>query len=229
MGVCQHQLGQDQEVKQGKIMAEQTEKPKTNKSLDHRRDYRSVERFAQDIATWTKRENIWAEVLKAEFEEHGYEVEIKDHGIDGDGKLIEHTGKKIKNLDKKFYLNGVPYFVEIKTCDMGKDYVELPFITLKTSTMINTISVEGRIVIVDRNWWMILRTDCLKKLLKGYDHKIYRGFSPNDLAIRVPAKELKEKWLTTKKTEDKIEARRWSKRSRLLIKKFEKKLFREKE
>ena len=199
-----------------------------SKSLDNRRDHRTEKQFKKDISTWEAKEDIWAETMKAEMEQCGHKVEFEHYGIgDGTGKMIENaTVKDLSRPDKKFIIDGETHLVEIKTCDMGKDYPNLPFITIKTNSMKSAIKEEnGKVVICDREWWMILRKDVLEKLLEAYPHKIYHGFSPKNKAIRVPGKDLAG-WLSNKREDGKIEIRRWNKDAEKVIKKHADKLFR---
>jgi len=196
-----------------------------NKSLDKRRDNRTVEEFAKQIKEWTHKENIWAKIIQFELKNQGNNVSLFDNGVDGDGKLIEKGNKNFKKLDKVLYINGTKVFVELKTCDMGKDFDYIPCLTFKTNCIRETIAQDGRMIVVDRDWWLIFRKDVLEIILKEIEPSIYYNFSPNDLAIRINKKDF-QKYISKSKEENKAELRRWSNKTKEVIQRYEKDLFR---
>ena len=93
-------------------------------SLEFRRDGRSLPVYAKDIYVNTRRENLWAEILKVNLEEKGHKVKVFDNGIDGTGKVVKKSSKDLSKVDKLYIIDDKKVFVEIKTCDQNKDFCE---------------------------------------------------------------------------------------------------------
>ena len=111
---------------------------------------------------------------------------VEDYGVDGSGKLIK--GKLPNhNVDKKFILkDGTEILVEIKTCPKNHN----KFFTFKV-TSLKQIEEQGAIMVVPRdNGYFLFENSAMVSLL-ALPHKIYRGFSSNDFAVRI---EMREVW-----------------------------------
>jgi len=188
-----------------------------------------VEEFAKDIEDSTKRENVWAKIIQAELIEKGYKVELKDNGVDNTGKLIKKSNKNMSKLDNILVINGTEVPMDIKTNDRGMDYDKISCMTIKLTSMREAIAVDGRLIVVDRDYWIIFRKDVLRRMIEEIQPAVYYEFSPNDLCIRIYNKSFSNFLSFEKKVDGKAEVRRWGKEASIIIKENEDKLFRKKE
>lgn len=169
------------------------------KSLDFRRDIRSTDTFKKNINDYTERETVYGEALKLEIEIRGKcLVTTEDHGVDNSGGLI--TGNLYNhNLDKRFCIDGKCKYIEIKT---APEYLE-KFYTFKVFSIKEALKQEGVIALVKFNYYYIFGKNALAWMLKNLEHKIYRGFSPNDISLRINTVHLNEfveqKWVVYRK------------------------------
>lgn len=198
---------------------------KTNRSLDKRRDNRTKEKFASDIKSWTEKEKKWSKIIEADLKSRGFAVEVKDNGADNTGELIEKPTRKLSNLDYIFVINHRPILADIKTNDRGVDFGDVPCLTIKVSSIREAISVDGRLIVVDRDYFIIFRRDVLKIMIKNIKPKIYEAFSPNDYCLRINKADY-PKYISDKRIENMAEVRRWTKEAQQIIKEKENELFR---
>lgn len=188
-------------------------------SLNFRKDNRSVNVFKDNINDYTEREHIYGEALKLEIIKRGKcEVTVDDHGVDNSGGLIEGNLENY-NPDKKFSINGKMKYVEIKT---APEYLE-NFYTFKVFSIQETLKNNGILALVQFKHYFLFGEKSMTWMLSNLEHKIYRGFSPNDIAIRVNTFHLdefiKQKWILH---------RNWSKDTRIFLDNHQDILLREK-
>lgn len=167
-------------------------------SLNFRKDIRSVETFKKNIDDYTERETIYGEALKIEIASRGKcQVTVEDHGVDNSGELITQSLSN-HNLDKKYYINGKLKYIEIKT---APEYLE-SFYTFKVFSIKEVLKQNGIMALVKFNYYYLFGKDALSWMLSNLEHKIYRGFSPNDISIRIQNSHLleliKQKWVIHK-------------------------------
>ena len=150
-------------------------------SLDHRRDERTVEVFANNIEDYTEREHYWSLALRIDFEERGTICEVEDYGVDGSGRLIRETLPN-HNADKKFVLaNGREWLIEIKTAPESLT----KFFTFKVHCLQQYIKQGAWVSVPRLNEYYLFSPTALQHFLDNFEHRIYHGFSPNDIAVRV--------------------------------------------
>ena len=156
------------------------------KSLDKRRDMRSIDVFAKNIKDFTQREFCWGVAFKTYLQENGFNCEILENGVDNSGSLIINELEN-NNPDKIFIFQDKKILVEIKTIP---EHIN-NFFTFKVSSLISCLEHNAIILIPKKNEFFIILTQTINKLLE-YPHKIYDRFSPNDLAIRIYKKDIEE-------------------------------------
>lgn len=164
-------------------------------SLDFRRDNRSTSTFKQNIDDYTERETVYGEALKLEIASRGKcQVTVDDHGVDNSGELITESLAN-HNLDKKYYIDGKLKYIEIKT---APEYLE-SFYTFKVFSIKEAIRQNGIVALVKFNYYYLFGKEALSWMLSNLEHRIYKGFSPNDIAVRVKNFHIdefvKQKWV----------------------------------
>ena len=83
-----------------------------DKSLDFRRDNRSVKKFKEDIKFRTAKEKFLIELYKTEMEAKGHKIRIENNGIDNTGNFV---AKSSCVADYKIQIDGEkPFLVDIK-------------------------------------------------------------------------------------------------------------------
>jgi len=200
-------------------------------SLEYRLDGRSLKTYTKHILIRTRRENLWAEILKVNLEEKGYKVQVKDNGVDGSGAVVKKSSKDLSKVDKIYTINGKKIPIEIKTCDQGEDFDTLDFITIKVTSLRAAIEQNALMVICDRKWRMVLRPQCMERLLKDFTPKICRKFAGNALCIMVKKSQFKKYILEKEENfEDvkKIQLCRWTDKAKKIIASNQEKLFKKK-
>lgn len=147
-------------------------------SYKFRKDNRSDEQFAEDIRRAHLIEHVWAMALQADFGDRGQPCEIECNGVDCDGTVIDGViGHHA--ADWKFVFDGGDLLIEVKTIpEWCKD-----FCTFKLSSL-KACAKEGAYIIVPRREsYCLYSPEACERLIK-FPARIYRGFSPNDLAVR---------------------------------------------
>jgi hypothetical protein len=156
-------------------------------SLEHRKDIRSEETFGLNIRDYTEREHYWSIALHLDFLYRGLICKLSDNGVDGSGKIIRSKLENY-NADKKYTLpSGKNILIEIKTAPEWLD----SFFTFKVFCLKECINENSLICVPRIKHYYIFKTKSLEKMLQ-YNHSIYRGFSPNDKAVRIPMYDIKE-------------------------------------
>jgi len=120
-------------------------------SLKYRRDGRTLEEYTEQMLKGTRRENLWAEILKVNLEEKGYKVEVVDNGVDGTGAVVKKSSKDLSKVDKIYTINGKSFPIEIKTCDQGADFDKLKYITIKVTSLRAAIEQQAIMVICEND------------------------------------------------------------------------------
>ena len=159
-------------------------------SLATRRDIRSVEQFANDIELNTAKEKVWSYVFQSQMEEKIGFCERIGNGVDNSGKIIQGD---LKNNNVDYIFNFVNKLgckkilpVEIKTIP---EWLE-NFMTFKASSLIACVKQKGVLLVPKRYKFYLISNKTCKFFHDEYEHKIYKSFSPNDLAVRIPSKDI---------------------------------------
>lgn len=170
------------------------------RSVDKRRDDRTIAVFSNNIEDYSRREMLWGLVLRKDFCERGQECDIEEHGVDNAGKLIT-TRLPNYNVDKIFvFQKGGRAHIEIKTCPDGLD----KFFTFKVTSLMQCVNESAYILVPQSQAYYLVKPETSEYLLT-FEHKIYPRFSPNDPAVRIYKNEIidlvdfggivKKKWM----------------------------------
>ena len=158
------------------------------KSLDFRRDNRSLDVFRHNIKDFTQREHYWGLALRIDFCERGKICKIQEHGVDNDGKLILNRLPNY-NVDKIFkFNNGKEVHIEIKTIP---EYVK-SFFTFKISSLKSCVDEKAYILVPRENSYYLISHETIIYILNKFPKKIYDKFSKNDLAVRLYSEHISE-------------------------------------
>jgi hypothetical protein len=187
-------------------------------SLNFRKDKRTEKVFDHNIQDYTEREHIWSIALRHDFNERGLNCEVTDHGVDGTGKFIRDKLENY-NADKKYtFSEDKELLIEIKTAPEWLN----AFYTFKAFCLKQCIQEEAWICVPRLAGYHIFESPALEKMLK-YKHKIYRGFSPVDKAVRIPMEDIDQ--MVTDKL---AYYQKWTAKAKGFVKKNQKILTREK-
>jgi hypothetical protein len=156
-------------------------------SLDFRKDTRSVQEFAEDIAQFTQKEHFWGLALRLDFCERGMPCEIEEHGVDNSGELIlGHLPNY--NVDKIYnFLDGTKQHIEIKTIPERTK----GFFTFKLTSISACIKQKAHIL-VPRSWAYYLIPPETCSILLRYPSKIHERFAPGKPAVRIYESDINE-------------------------------------
>ena len=190
------------------------------RDLTHARDDRSILQFSDYMPKADQREEIWANIICNEINlKTGKEVTYENYGCGHDGKIITKAKDVNAKPDKKFIVDGKEYLIEIKSYDRSSgDPREM--ITMKVHSIEECIKYNAFIVIPALDVWSIFPLVSLKYVLGYAEPRIYKGFSPNDLSIRLSAMEI-----SLMLSSDMIKMYNWSLESKNKIQKNWDKLF----
>jgi len=83
-----------------------------SRSLDRRRDVRTVRQFKQDIKEGTLREKMLMELWIKEMKYRGHKISYSDYGIDNSGKFVEVSDSR---PDFEVKINGHKELIEVKS------------------------------------------------------------------------------------------------------------------
>lgn len=156
-------------------------------SLDYRKDERTEEIFGHNIRDYTEREHHWSVALHLDFQRRGLICKLSDNGVDGSGKLIKNKLENY-NADKKYSLpSGKNILIEIKTAPEWLN----SFFTFKVFCLRECVNENAWVCVPRIKCYYLFKPKCLTKMLQ-YDHAIYKGFSPNDKAVRIPMRDIEE-------------------------------------
>lgn len=152
-----------------------------NNSLCFRKDNRSEEVFASNIYDYTERESIYGECLRIEFENRmKTKAILSENGIDNSGNLIEKNLNN-HNVDKKYIINGKEELIEIKT---APEFLN-NFYSFKVFSIKKACEQNAKVALTKCKEYFIFGKRSLEWMLENLPHKIYSGFSPNDIAVRI--------------------------------------------
>jgi len=152
-----------------------------NNSLCFRKDNRSEEVFASNIHDYTQRESIYGECLRIEFENRmKVKVMLNENGIDNSGNLIENNLNN-HNVDKKYLIDGKEELIEIKT---APEFLN-NFYSFKVFSIKKACEQNAKVALTKCKEYFIFGKGSLEWMLENLPHKIYSGFSPNDIAVRI--------------------------------------------
>ena len=152
-----------------------------NNSLCFRKDNRSEEVFASNIHDYTQRESIYGECLRIEFENRmKVKVILNENGIDNLGNLIENNLNN-HNVDKKYLIDGKEELIEIKT---APEFLN-NFYSFKVFSIKKVCEQNAKVALTKCKEYFIFGKGSLEWMLENLPHKIYSGFSPNDIAVRI--------------------------------------------
>jgi hypothetical protein len=155
--------------------------PLMSRSLNYRRDIRSIEQFKADILNKTSIEcillNKWIEEMKG----YGHTVEIEDFGIDNTGKFVPLSDNR---PDYCLYIDGKSYLYEIKQNTYShrnsfKVYDLERYIEEQARILLfYGIEAEGRIN--DNTRWAIIQPESMTAMLRlpHIDSDSKWGFKP---------------------------------------------------
>jgi hypothetical protein len=173
-----------------------------------RKDNRTDEQFALDIALDTAKQRVWAEILQNYFQEKTNKVcEKIEYGVDNDGNVV-HGNLENDNVDNIFVFGDNQRKIEIKTIP---EFVE-NFMTFKASSLRSCFRQNAYIVVPKRFVFYTYSTSICEELHRKYPHKIYDRFSPNDPAVRIYKSDI-EKFMVKKE----IMVKEWTQSCKELI------------
>ena len=187
-------------------------------SINYRQDDRSREVFADNLKQSHIKEAIWSLVLQADHEDRGRPCEVEWNGVDCTGEVIEGSIGH-HDADWKFtFESGEVRLIEIKTIPEWCT----EFCTFKV-TSLQACVADGAWICVPRfASYCMYSPEACRRLLR-FEARIYKGFSPNDPAVRFYASttaELMEAGL--------VECHGWQATARAIIERNHATLFEEK-
>ena len=187
-------------------------------SYRHRRDLRSDEVFEDNMKQTTRQERFWAmQVLMAEFRARGKVVEVFDYGVDNTGEIIESKLENT-NADYLFIIDGKEYRIEIKTI---KEWCQC--YTFKFELMKKYVEQKAVMLVPRRYVYYTISVAAIQEMLSNFRPRIWRGFSPNDRAIRIGQSDMDDYV-----SRGLVKKRAWSPEAREIIEKNYEMLFEEK-
>jgi hypothetical protein len=157
-------------------------------SYKHRKDNRDDKQFAKDIKIAHEREAIYAEAYRLQLQSASPEVNVEliPYGCGPDGEVIKGHINDI--ADALYKIGPVETLVEIKT---APEYLD-KFFTFKVSALKKCVKHNASLLVCKHEtFWMCNSIAKIQEMMDDLEHKIYYGFSPNDLAVRM-TKELIE-------------------------------------
>ena len=150
-------------------------------SYNHRKDSRTDEEFASDIKRAHIKEGIYGEAYRIQLEfETGESVTYVPYGCDPTGDVIK--GRVNDVADALYIINTEEKLVEIKTCPESL----YKFFTFKVSALKKCLKHGVDLIVCKKNeFWVCSSSAYIKEMIEFLEHKIYYGFSPNDMSVRL--------------------------------------------
>jgi hypothetical protein len=153
-------------------------------SLSSRMDNRTPEQFAAQLREGHQVEDLLGEAFRLQLElNYNSTVAIENVGVDNTGAVIDGN-LPFHDVDKKFIWGTQSLRVEIKT---APTYLN-DFFTFKVSSLRTCVQKNSVMLLFPKaaphNYYLIWPKQAVS-LLADFPHKIYKGFSPNDQAIRI--------------------------------------------
>lgn len=159
-----------------------------------RKDVRTDEQFASDIALDTAKQREWAKIFQTHVQHKtGKLCEKVEYGVDNDGNVVRGNLMN-DNVDNIFVFGNNNFKIEFKTIPEWCNN----FMTFKASSLKSCVQQEARIIVPKRFVFYSYSVSTCKHLHDKHPHRIYwnfktnKGFSPNDLAVRVYKKEIED-------------------------------------
>lgn len=138
-----------------------------SRSLDFRRDVRSVEDFKKDIQHKTSVEKILLSHWIKEMSHRGHKVEVENYGIDNTGKFVPLSDNR---PDFELNINGTPFLYEVKQNSYThrnsfKVYDLQKYIELEARILLfYGVGTNGEIYHDSR--WAIIQPSAMKEMLR---------------------------------------------------------------
>lgn len=157
-------------------------------TYSHRKDTRTDEQFEKDIKLAHQKEGVFAEAFRIQLEQgSGASVLYEPRGVDSSGKIKK--GRVTDDFDCLYKIvlsqsSHLEMSVEIKTCP---EYLE-KFFTFKVGSLKRCVKHNAALLVVKHKCYYICGPERCQDMIDNFPHKIYYGFSPNDLSVRIDRK-----------------------------------------
>lgn len=167
-----------------------------NKSIDYRRNGRTIEEFEHDIKFRTQKEKFLVNLYKKEMQYRGSKVSIRSYGVDNTGKLIDKSSCK---PDYKITINGRIKLVDIKNSPIDhkwtfKVYNIQQYIKYKASILVfwNTGYLDKNLENINYKQvrFGIISHKKMQIMLDSYQHYMEPKFG-NKTCIQIPKKDFR--------------------------------------
>ena len=153
-------------------------------SLLTRMDNRTPEQFAEQLREGHQTEDLLGEAFRLQLELiNKVPVAIENVGVDNTGTVIDGN-LPFNDVDKNFIWGDHSLRVEIKT---APTYLN-DFFTFKVSSLRTCIQKNSVILLFPKatpHLYYLIWPSKATSLLVDFQPRIYKGFSPNDPAIRI--------------------------------------------
>lgn len=149
------------------------------RSLEYRMDGRTDEVGALNIADFTHREGIWAEVWAVDLRSRGHRVTYCNWGVDNSGKLIRG---KLENCNEDFLftIDETEKFWEIKTVPYASPYYHFK------PGLLRKYAENGAFVLVPKyDEYYVFGKRAIDDMLKRFKALPWRGIFGGKPAIRL--------------------------------------------
>jgi len=142
---------------------------KSNKSLDRRRDVRTIKQFKEDISWSTQRENHLIRLYAKEMKFRGHKVKWENNGIDNSGKLVEYSDNR---PDFKVTIDDKEKLVEVKANPYHhkqtfKVYDLDAYVKAEADILLFYHIGHHKTVVGPDTKWAIIETKNIEKMLKN--------------------------------------------------------------
>lgn len=137
------------------------------KSVDFRRDVRSIDQFKKDIAQKTSVERILLNHWIHEMKFRGHTVQVEDYGIDNTGQFVPLSSNR---PDYELHIDGKPYLYEVKQNSYShrnsfKVYDLQQYIQMDARILLfYGVGLNGDIFYDSR--WAIIHRESMERILK---------------------------------------------------------------
>ncbi len=168
-----------------------------SKSLNHRRDDRTVRQFKKDIKSSTKKERFLVELFREEMKFLGHTIRISNYGTDNTGKLVKYSSCK---PDFKITVDGKTELYDIKNSPVSHKW------TFKVYNLEQYVLQDANILVfwgtgyINKNTkqinrastrWGIITPKKIKKMLRDYEPYNEPMFG-NKSCIQIPNVDFKK-------------------------------------
>jgi hypothetical protein len=164
-------------------------------SYSHRKDDRTDEEFANDLKQYHELEEKWANTFLEQLRAEGHKVELERCGVDPSGEVLKNLPLGC-NIDRRYnFEDGKSYLLEIKTapdeCETKWD-----FFTFKASSLKHCLKYDAFILVPMSSRYYLFSPKALNIILNSGNIRVYKGFSPNDKAVRLGISKVNERYNT---------------------------------